>query len=143
VSLPVLQAIVLADQIYTDAVSGKKVIAGTFNALQPQHIPSNFNRSTFAYLCLTDVKGTAEIELRYVDLQTNELLIGLQGVWVKANSPLDSVELVIEVPPFPIPHEGIYAFEAHAGGALIGALRITVMLRHESASEPESETGPN
>lgn len=132
-STPVLQAIVLADHIYTDAVTGKKVIAGTFNALQPNEIPSQFNRSTFAYLCLTDVKGATELELRYVDLQSNEMLIGLQGVRVHANSPLDSVELVIEVPPFPIPHEGVYAFEAHADDVLIGALRITVMLHKEPA----------
>ena len=133
-STPVLQAIVLADQIYTDAMSGKKVIAGTFNALQPQQIPSQFNRSTFAYLCLTDVKGTVTLELRYVDLQTNEMLLGLHGVQVAAKSPLDSVELVIEVPPFPIPHEGVYAFEAHSNDTILGSLRITVMQRGEAES---------
>jgi len=134
VSTPILQSIVLADYIYTDAQTGKKVIAGTFNAMRPQQIPSTFNRSTYAYICLTDIKGNCDIEMKYVDLETGEPLIALEGVRVASESPLDSVEIVVEVPPFPIPHPGVYTFEVHGDHVLLGALRITVMPNEEPAA---------
>lgn len=126
VTEPVLQALVLADQIYADAGSGKKVIAGTFNQLRATQFPAMFSRTTHAFICLTDIQGTVELVLRYVDLRTNEVLMESPGVSVSSDDPLKSVEIVAEVPPFPMPHEGTFAFELHAGGTLLGSLRILV-----------------
>jgi len=43
--------------------------------------------------------------------------------------------LAVEVPPFPMPHEGVYAFELHAGGEMIGARRIRVARREPRRRE--------
>ena len=59
---PVLQALVLADHVYVDAETGKKIIAGTFNELHAAEFPTQFAHVTFAYLCLTDLRGEAELE---------------------------------------------------------------------------------
>lgn len=132
---PVLQALVLADYVYVDAQTGKKVIAGTFNELQAATFPTQFPRVTFAYLCLADLRGQTELDLHYVDLSSGEVLMQLENVPVDASSPLDSTELIVEVPEFPMPHPGSFALEVHCGGELLGFLRITVQEADEEAEQ--------
>ena len=129
VAKPILQALVLADHVYTDKHSGKKVIAGTFNHLSASQFPAQFSRSTWAFICLTDVQGKVEVNLRYVDLSTNELLMETKAITVTSRDPLASPELMVEVPPFPMPHEGVYAFEVHVGGEMLGSVRVQVSKR--------------
>jgi hypothetical protein len=124
---PILQALVLADHIYIDAKTGKKIIAGTFNHLSSPEFPSFFGRSTFAFLSLTDVHADVPITLRYVDLSTNETLLELRDLKMESpGDPLATVEMVIELPRFPMPHPGIFAFEVFAYDEPVGALRVHV-----------------
>jgi len=132
---PVLQALVLADYVYVDAHTGKKVIAGTFNELQAATFPTQFPRVTYAYLCLADLRGQTEVDLRYVDLSSGEVLMQLEHVPVDASSPLESTELIVEVPEFPMPQPGSFALEVHCGGEMLGFLRITVRQAKEDAEE--------
>lgn len=123
---PVLQALVLADHVYIDANTGKKVIAGTFNHLTAQEFPTTFGRNKFAFISLTDVHGKVPVSLRYVDLSTNEPLFEMKDLEVESSDPLETVEMVVEVPSLPMPHEGAFAFEIHAAGEIVGSLRIFV-----------------
>lgn len=134
---PVLQALVLADHIYTDRDSRKHIIAGTFNRLSAPSLPQTFSRPTYAFICLTDVYGTIPIALRYVDLATNEVLMESETE-VTAENPLASIELVSVVPPFPMPHEGTFAFEVHANNELIGFLRVMVTKQDDDQEGIES-----
>ena len=122
---PTLQALVLADHVYIEQ-TGKKIIAGTFNRIWSRDFPSVLGRTTWAYICLTDLQGSVPIALRYTDLRTNEVLLGTKPITAESTDPLASGELIVEVPPFPLPHEGAYAFEVFAADESIGALRITV-----------------
>jgi hypothetical protein len=133
---PILQALVLADHIYVDAETGKKIIAGTFNELCAAEFPTQFAHVTFAYLCLTDLRGEAELDLRYVDLSDGEILMQLEGVRVAAPSPLESTELILEVPEFPMPGPGSFALEVHCAGELLGFLRINVREADGDRMEP-------
>lgn len=132
---PILQALVIADQIYIDARSGKKVIAGTFNQLWAPKFPASLGRTTFAYICMTEVQDSVSVELRYVDLKSNEVLFRNEPVSVNSEDPLTSTEMVVELPPLPMPHEGTYAFELYASDERLGALRITVGRRQEGVSQ--------
>jgi len=126
VQKPILQALVLADHVYIDAPTGKKVIAGAFNRLWARKFPAELGFTTWAYICLTEVQGTVPIALRYIDLQTNEVLLATKPLTIQSDDPLASRELIIEVPSFPMPHAGTYVFEVYAGDEAIGSLRITV-----------------
>lgn len=126
---PVLQALVLADHIYIDSKTGKKIIAGTFNHLSSAQFPSQFSRSTFAFISFTEVRGDTSIVLRYVDLASGDILLELKDLQVRSNDPLATVEMVVEVPRFPMPHEGVFAFEVLAGEEMLGFLRIFVSNR--------------
>ncbi|HVJ82757.1 MAG TPA: hypothetical protein VNC50_16935 [Planctomycetia bacterium] len=137
---PVLQALVLADHIYVDAKSGKKIIAGTFNHLAAPSFPSVFGRTTFAFISLTEVHGTVPITLRYVDLQNGETLLELRNLEMEApNDPLATVEMVVEIPRFPMPHEGAFAFEVYSNEEPIGSLRIYVTPAEEESETEEAE----
>ena len=144
---PILQALVLADHVYIDAKTGKKIIAGTFNHLAAPEFPSFFGRTTYAFISLTEVHGNLPVTLKYTDLSNSEVLLEIRDLPMEApNDPLATVEMVVELPRFPMPHEGIFAFEVYAHDEQIGALRIQVShsADEESADgsveeEPESE----
>ena len=122
---PVLQALVLADHIYRDMLTGKGVIAGTFNSLKSVNFPTVFARTTFAYMSLTDFLGKVELALRYVDLNDHKVLMECP-VKVESANKLGTVEVIVEVPQFPMPHPGPYAFDVVCNDELLGSLRIHV-----------------
>jgi len=118
--------LVLADFIYQDPHTRKNTIIGTFNALYATQFPFTYPRKTCAYICLTDLQGDTELSLRFVYLKEPDMP-GMQTkvFTVSSKDPLQSVELIIPVPPFHIPKEGPYAFEILSGHTIIGSLRIT------------------
>jgi len=149
---PMLQALVLADHIYQDKSTGKMVIAGTFNRLnvftgnappdaasrpaQPTEQPSEGLRklgyreickvgSPWAYVSLTELHGTVPLELRYVDLSNNAVLLRVE-LSVKSGSPLDTVEVAVQLPVLPTPHAGTYALELLSNNEPVGSHRVTV-----------------
>ncbi|MBN1395188.1 MAG: hypothetical protein JW959_09205 [Pirellulales bacterium] len=168
---PVLQALVLADHVYQDKITGKKIIAGTFNRVcfakmkrsqaageslpgeQPPPSPFESTSETampgavsspppssrrltaadvqkagspYAFISLTDVHGPTPLEMRYRDLSSEAILLGI-SFQVNSEDPLDTVEAVVPVPPLPTPHAGVFALELLAEGELLGALRITAV----------------
>src|SRR3972149_3657098 len=125
-SAPVLQAILLADQVYRDAATGKVIIAGTFNHLWAPGFPTDFGRTTFVYLSLAELHGTVELSLRFVNLRDERVLMETTLPPVSSNAPLRGGEIVAEVPPIPMPAPGAYAFELYAGPERLGALRIQI-----------------
>jgi hypothetical protein len=134
---PSLQAIILADHIYVDATTGKKIICGTFNHLTVESFPSQSMISKFALVALTDVHGSVSIVLKYVDLSTGETLVEMQGLDMEADDPLETVEVVVEITSLPMPHPGYYSLEAHWKTDVLGILRISV---DETPTEsPEAE----
>jgi hypothetical protein len=139
---PVLQAILLADHIYEDRTTGKKIIAGTFNRLffkrqvirsevgsggeKRLHIPGGMQAgSPYAYVSLTEVRGAIHCVLRYVDLEDDRSLLRCEFE-VQNDDPLKSVEIIVPMPPLPTGKAGIHALELLCDGEPIGALRIQV-----------------
>lgn len=132
---PRLQALVLADQIYVDATTKKRVIAGTFNALWAKSFPTTFGRSTWAYVSLTDIRGKVTLVLRFVDNSDLKVLMQAQPIIVEGNEPHATLELGLSVPQFPMPHEGSYSFELHANDEKIGSVRLTMGLIQQEQKE--------
>lgn len=161
---PVLQALLVADQIYQDQATGKFVICGIFGTIffiphenesaqaappnadgasgnsgdqaasgpsgvQPasqQQMPLNrFLRagSPSAYVSLTEIHGQRSFELRYVDLNQNNVLFTFEFK-VDCRNPLETVQLTLPLPVLPVPHEGVFALELVCEGELLGSHRI-------------------
>lgn len=131
---PTLQSFILADHVYVDALTGKKVIAGTFNQLWSSKFPTQLGQTTSVFLTLTNCSGRVEIQLRYVDLADDSVLVKSPTVCIESADRLASQEVVMEVPPLPMPHAGWYVFEAYCDGDRIGSIRMNVGKREEKPS---------
>ena len=123
---PFLQTIVLADHVYIDALTQKKVIAGTFSRLRSPQFPAKLGRNTGAYLVLANCHGELRLQIRYVDLQNENVLMKSSELVIQTDDPLQTQEVVMDVPPFPMPHEGQYIFEVYCNGNQIGGIRVVV-----------------
>lgn len=140
---PVLQSLLLADKIYEDKATGKKVVAGIFNRLllvpgsQMQRTKDDAGNESIrvlggtdpgcpsAYFSITDFQGTAPFLLRYVDLSDSKVL--LQAVMqISCKNPLETIEVVLPMPVLPKPHKGIYALELLCENEPLGSVRIVV-----------------
>ena len=139
---PVLQALLLADKIYSDAGSGKKVIAGTFSKLviinqelkieegapTKVKIPAGGMRagSPFAYVSITDVHGETPLTLRYVELSDVEHRVLFQAELIaNSDNPLATLEIVVPLPDLPA-IKGVFALEVLCESDLLGSHRVVV-----------------
>ncbi len=136
---PVLHAMLLADYVYQDRESGKKIIAGVFDRVAvrkrrppdeppPAQVPMNDVRqagSPYAYISLREVRGRIPLEFRLVSLDSNEVLFRAARMEVVCDDPLKTVELVLPVPPLPRT-PGHYALELLYENELIGSHRVMV-----------------
>ena len=138
---PVLQALVVAEHVYTD-VTGKKIIAGTFNGIEfkrnanpvkEQELPDGtkvnvlqggeFGGSPYAYISITDVVDGTELSLQFVNLTRNKIIFGTD---FKLECPdrLATIEIVAPLPFLPIGEAGAYALELVWKGEVLGSHRI-------------------
>lgn len=124
---PILQALVVADYVYQDRLTGKMVVAGIFHNIQffskdavqkeaqvrggmPVMQTGYATGSPFAYVSLTELRGEYKFNLRYVDL-SNESVIFQIGFDVTCQDPLESVEGRIPLPMLPSDKAGTFALE--------------------------------
>lgn len=124
ISPPVLKALVLADYIYTEQ-SGKRIICGTFNRIWSSKFPGRF-REHWAYILLADVDRKVVLQLRFVHLKDNQILMQSSPITIESKDPLMPLDIAIEIPGFPLPEAGIYAFECWASDDMIGSVRLQV-----------------
>lgn len=132
-SLPVLQALVLADHIYTDQ-SGKRIICGTFSKIFSDKFPSVTGFPASVFILLADVVGEIVLQLRFVSLYDNEILLESNPIRIQSPGPLAPLDIVVQIPPLPLPRAGIYSFECWTDGDMIGSVRLEV---GESPSEED------
>ena len=140
---PILQALLLADHVYQDKLSGKTVIAGIFNNLNIFKLkPSEASEGTqfidprkilrsgspYCYINLISVRGNLPLELRYVDLKDNAVLMYLNfNFEAPKPDPLKNIEIIIPIPILPVPHPGSYVLELLTDNELIGSHRINAI----------------
>ncbi len=146
---PVLQALIVAEHVYTD-VSGKKIIAGTFNSIhfsrntdlieereteegQAQHFvrDGTVAGSPYAYISITDVTNGTELTLQFVSLSKNAVIFETK-LLIECDDRLQTIEIVAPLPPLIVSEAGIYAFEIVCEGVIIGSHRIVALEINEN-----------
>jgi len=140
---PIVQALVLAERIYTDK-SEKKIIAGTFNEIvisknvvethkfedgsQKLLMPGGTDPGCpSAYISLTDVVNNTEITLQIVNVSKNRVLFGTSLV-IACQDRLATIEIIIPLPPFRVflNEPGIFSFDVVWKGEILGSHRVIV-----------------
>lgn len=137
---PVLQALVLADHIYTEE-SGKRIICGTFSQIWCSRFPAFLERPTWAFVVLADAIGIAILQLRFVHLKDNRVLMQSPEIRIRSENRLMPIDLAIQIPPFPLPEEGAYGVECYVDKTLIGSVRLQVGMtktqdKHDDPADP-------
>ncbi|MDA0167811.1 hypothetical protein OJ998_01830 [Solirubrobacter taibaiensis] len=120
----ILQAAVLADQVYRDARTGKHVVAGTFHQLEVASVPATFTGPATLFLALRDVDGP--VELRLVD-DAGEVVLGPHAVEIERDLTRLPIEYAVQLPPLPLARTGHYALQVAAGGTVLGEAPIEVV----------------
>jgi len=142
---PVLQALVLADRIYEDKSSGKKIIAGTFNQImfgrvnlvetdlpdgtKAKMIPGGMDIGCPAvYISLTDVVDGTEITLQFANISKNEVMFQT-GFRIDKVDRLATVELIACLPPITgfVKEAGTFTFDVVWKGEILGSHRVQVV----------------
>ena len=150
---PILQALLIADYVYCDKETNKKVIAGTLNHLtvrrpatvSPDSVPrapgvpqksAGLDRgSPQLYINLTEVRGRVPLTLRFVDLSDNR--VSFEGqITIQNDDPLQNSELTVRLPSLPCRRAGVHALELLSDNEPIGSLRVLV--RDDTRDEKES-----
>lgn len=66
------------------------------------------------------------MQLRFVKLNDNRILMKSPKIEIGAKSPLIPVDIAIEIPPLPLPSSGAYGVECLVDDILIGCMRLQV-----------------
>ena len=130
-----LQSFILADHVYMDVMTRKMIIAGTFDRLHAMQFPTQLSHKTFAYLRLTDFRDKHKLKICFIDLTDESVLMGSPEIEFENSSPNESNELIMEVPPFPMPHPGYFEFVVFCDGNRIGRIRMELAELEERSKE--------
>ncbi len=155
---PIAQALLVADHVYTDKATNKKIVAGIFHRLwfrkpgdmpkppePPPGAPPGEGKgmisvppggysagSPFCYISLTEVHGKQPFELRYIDLSNDQVIFGTK-FGIDCADPLQTIEMVLPLPPLPAVKAATYVLELLWNDEPLGSHRITVA---ESVEQP-------
>lgn len=139
----------LAEKVFTDERTKQKIIVGTFDTIffrrpgakgvaeidvseNPEEkrkismLPGVSAGDPYVYINLTEIHTSCDLELRYVNLKDNSVLIQVK-IRVESPSPLATAEIDL---PLALSRysteEGVFSLELLHGDEPLGSLRITV-----------------
>jgi hypothetical protein len=143
---PILQALLVADYVYRDAITQKHIIAGVFHSIRlinqaPQPVevspegemtrvpisPGGHRAgSPFAYMSLTAVRGEQTFVLRYVHLDHDKLVFQT-SFKIRSEDPLGSCEAAFPLPDLPTESPGTFALELLWNDEPLGSHKIAII----------------
>jgi len=124
---PMGVALVLCDQISTEAIYGRSSISGATTLIYAPSFPHR-QRRLGAYVLLTNGRGRVPVTLRCQDNQTGAIL-GQIGGHADFPDPMHVVELKIALRDITFPSAGSYAFDLLCGGELVLESHLDVVLQ--------------
>jgi hypothetical protein len=113
--LPQVNALLLCDQAFQQAVTGKWCIIGTFSVIWVREFPA-VHAPLVAFVSLSDFTGNAMVQLTVRD-PAGEHVISVRGQIPQL--PQSLFELAFIFPPVNLKEPGSYSIELHAGGELL------------------------
>ena len=82
--------------------------------------------SAFVFILLVDVIGEVVLQMRFVSLHDNQILMESSPMHIQNDDPLTPLDIVVRIPPLHLPKAGIYSFECWTDETMIGSVRIQV-----------------
>lgn len=148
-SIPILQALLIADKIYVDKDTGKHVIAGVFRDIilggskkteSSQEAGSNSDHEELVsvtplqfvqmgtpsvYISMVGVHGSRGFCLRFVSLKDHSVVFETRFD-VDCKNPLEVIEITMPLPPLHLNGVGAHALELLCADEPLGEFRVNV-----------------
>ncbi|HYC76202.1 MAG TPA: hypothetical protein VEI02_01125 [Planctomycetota bacterium] len=121
-SLPQLNALILCDSAFQQAVTGKWCVIGTFSAIWVRDLPAT-HAPLVTFVSLSDFGGGALVQISVRDPE------GEHVVSVRAQIPplpAPQFEFAFVFPPVTFKTAGVYTLELFSGGELLGVRSLRV-----------------
>lgn len=121
---PIVLAMVICDNYYRDAHTGKSILSGTFSSINSPAFPSKHGNCAI-YVALTDVAATGNAQLIFKK-ENSTFSMTLPPWDVEAPASRRAVvEIGGNINGLPLPEEGNYEFSLLWNGMEIASRRLT------------------
>ena len=138
--LPVVKAFLICDQVIHDAQTGKKTLVGVFHELRAERFPA-VHPVLWIYANLTDARGNYKFEIRFFDVERNNVLGQGNPPQINIPGPLQTTELSAQLRNVQLPGPGTYEFQLLTNGNLVATKAIRVA--GVNADQDEDEDLPD
>lgn len=115
--VPFLVAFLVCDAGSEDPDTGKKNLIGIFDRLWVATFPTQ--RPVTLYIKITDAEGHYPIDIEYVQVSSSRVLGKGEGELTISDRTV-SQDLLVSLPPMPIPGPGRYEFRLKMAGYFLG-----------------------
>jgi len=115
---PVVKSFLIADTVIQDRMSGKWSIIGVFDRIMTGAFP--IFHPLALYLKLGDTSGRYRIKVELRDADDRQIAL-IEGNEIEVKPPVQTVELGLRMPPFPLERPGKYAFQLHVNGEFLAS----------------------
>ena len=130
---PEVLALLIADQVYQDPVSGKVTVLGMSSAIGATVFPFSHPGVT-VYAALTDGRGETPIQVRLLDVDEVREPVWEHQTDVSFPDPITEVELVVVLDDIVFPEPGEYRLQLLGAGQLLRERRLMVIALEDSDS---------
>ncbi len=122
--VPSLLAILICDQVISDAETKKKTVVGIFDTYASARVPFGANLAVYARVI--DLDGTYKFKFRLANLRTEQPIIDMETSEVRWTNPRAAFELGVNFRNLPIQEFGTYEFQLYANEVYIGRAVMNV-----------------
>jgi hypothetical protein len=120
---PQVLALLVADHVHRDDISGKLFILGTRSGINAAAFP--FHHPGLAvYAALTEGRGETEIQVRLIDVDEEREPVFAIDTRVAFSDPIVEMEVAFLVEDLIFPEPGDYRAQLLAGGQVLAERRI-------------------
>jgi len=114
---PVCVSLLICDDVYRDARTGKQVIVGTFNHVRCPSLPHQHQR-LWVVFTITDARGEINLSLKIEHEESEEELVKVQGPY-HADDPLAIHDVNVELVGVEFHQEGKHWVKLESNGAIL------------------------
>ena len=124
---PSLSALLVCDMVIEDKSTNKKSIIGAFTDIWSHDFPCTHQKMA-VYFCLTDSEGDYEIMMRFVHVDSENLLAEA-SFSIKIADRLSINDFALNLPPVEFATPGRYEFQLFANKEFLGRKEFRVNKR--------------
>ena len=131
---PQVHAMLVCDQAFQQAGTGKWCVIGTHNLVQTTQVPVPHALAVFLSLGDFESGTRFQLVLRHED---GDVLCKAEAE-AGTGQQVGTLDVGLQLPIVPLPHEGMYRFELSAMGKVLATRRVFVQVGDASLPEPRA-----